>query len=98
VDEAPSPAPKQETVTSDKYEQMDARVRTGYYRIVGTDYEEKVRAGETTARIAKRTLGPDMECYIEVYNGLTSSSVLKEGQTVKIPKLEVKKKKKLNKN
>ena len=76
----------------DKYAQMDGRVRTGAYRIVGTDYEVKVKGGETTARVAKRTLGPDMECYIEVYNGLKPAAELKEGQSLKIPKLELKKK------
>lgn len=86
-------------VETDKYEQMDSRVRTGAYRIVGTDTEVKVRAGETIQRISRRTLGPDMECYIEVYNGLSSNAQLKEGQTLKIPKLELKKKKKqTNKN
>lgn len=86
-------------VETDKYEQMDSRVRTGAYRIVGTDMEVKVRAGETIQRISRRTLGPDMECYIEVYNGLSSNAQLKEGQTLKIPKLELKKKKKqTNKN
>lgn len=90
--------PKTEpAVQSDKYDKMDARVRTGAYRIVGTDHQEKVRAGETVARIARRTLGPDMECYIEVYNGLTAASQLKEGQVINIPKLELKKKKKQNK-
>ena len=90
--------PKQEPTTqSEKYEQMDARVRTGAYRIIGTDYQVKAGAGETVAKIARRTLGPGMECYVEVYNGLKSTSMLKEGQTVKIPKLEVKKKKKQNK-
>ena len=90
--------PKTEPVVqSDKYDKMDARVRTGAYRIVGTDHQEKVRAGETVARIARRTLGPDMECYIEVYNGLTAASQLKEGQVINIPKLELKKKKKQNK-
>ena len=107
VVETPKPAPKQEEApkakpesapaSSDMYEQMDARVRTGAYRIVGADYDVKVKAGETTARVAKRTLGPDMECYIEVFNGLNGASELKEGQTLKIPKLELKKKKKQNK-
>lgn len=77
-----------------KFEKMDARVRTGAYRIVGDDYEVKVKPGETLARVARRTLGPDMECYIEVYNGLTSASPLQEGQSIKIPKLQLKKKKK----
>ena len=94
----PEPKPEAKaSVTPDKYEQMDARVRTGAYRIVGLDYEMKVKAGETLAKLARRTLGPDMECYIEVFNGIKSSAELKEGQSIKIPKLELKKKKKANK-
>ena len=96
-EEAPKAKQESAPVAPDLYEQMDARVRTGAYRIVGADYDVKVKAGETTARVAKRTLGPDMECYIEVFNGLNSTSELKEGQTLKIPKLELKKKKKQNK-
>jgi LysM repeat protein len=99
VKEAPKAEPvKQEAaqteVKPDKYDQMDARVRTGAYRIVGTDHIVKVKAGETLPKIARRTLGPDMECYIEVFNGIKSSAELKEGQSIKIPKLELKKKKK----
>jgi len=89
--EEPKPAPKPSV---DKYAEMDPRVKHGAYRIVGDDFTVKVRAGETTARIAKRTLGAGMECYIEVYNGIKSNADLKEGQTIKIPKLEWKKKKK----
>ena len=77
-----------------KYEQMDGRVRTGAYRIVGTAEEVKAKEGETVGRISRRYLGPDMECYVEVYNGLKASTQLKAGQTIKIPKLEVKKLKK----
>lgn len=73
-----------------KYEAMDARVRTGAYGIVGTDRMEKVRPGDTMKRIARRTLGEGMECYIEVYNNMTTND-LKEGQEVKIPKLKLKK-------
>ena len=73
-----------------KYDAMDVRVRTGAYGIVGTDRMEKVRQGDTMKRIAKRTLGEGMECYIEVYNNKTTSD-LKEGQEVKIPKLKLKK-------
>lgn len=92
--EEPAPIQTEEVVNHRTYALKDARVRTGAYRIVGTDSEVTVRAGETVARVAKRTLGPGMECYIEVYNDITSKTVLKEGQTLKIPKLEVKKKKK----
>lgn len=73
-----------------KYETMDVRVRTGAYGIIGTDRIEKVRPGDTTKRIARRTLGEGMECYIEVYNHITTGD-LKEGQDVKIPKLKLKK-------
>lgn len=90
----PAPIQTEEVVNYRTYALKDARVRTGAYRIVGTDSEVTVRAGETVARVAKRTLGPGMECYIEVYNDITSKTVLKEGQTLKIPKLEAKKIKK----
>lgn len=90
----PAPLQTEEVVNHRTYALKDARVRTGAYRIVGTDSEVTVRAGETVARVAKRTLGPGMECYIEVYNDITSKTVLKEGQTLKIPKLEAKKIKK----
>jgi len=71
----------------------DPRLRYGAYRIVGEDYTIKVRPGETLARLAKRTLGPGMECYIEAFNGIKSNAELKEGQVIKVPKLELKKKK-----
>lgn len=90
----PAPIQTEEVVNYRTYALKDARVRTGAYRIVGTDSEVTVRAGETVARVAKRTLGPGMECYIEVYNDITSKTVLKEGQILKIPKLEAKKIKK----
>ena len=87
-----SEAPKDEML--DKYETMDARVRTGAYRIIGTDQVVKARAGDNVTRICRRTIGPGMECYLEVYNGLTSGAALTAGQEIKIPKLELKKKKK----
>ena len=98
---APKPAEpvaKPKEAALDKYEQMDSRVRTGAYRIVGLDQTVKVKAGETLQRISRRTLGPDMECYIKAYNGISSNAALKEGQSIKIPKLELKKKKKKSNN
>ncbi len=86
-------APAAQPESSEKYEQMDVRIRTGAYRIVGLDHIEKVRSGDNLARICKRTLGPGMECYIEVYNGIKGNSELKKGQEVKIPKLQWKRKK-----
>ena len=84
-----------------KYDTIDNRVRLGAYRIIGTDQIIKARKGDTSKRIARRTLGEGMECYIEVYNGISGRDTLKAGQEVKLPKLESKKKlssKKTNKN
>lgn len=76
-------------VVSDKYD-SDPRVRTGAYRIVGVDLVVTVGEHQTMATLSKRYLGPGMECYIEALNG---TSTIKSGQKVKIPKLELKKKK-----
>ena len=86
--------PQQQKEDSDwkKYEEKDARVRTGAYKIVGTDYTITVKSGDTMKRIANRVLGEGMECYIEVYNNISSGQALHEGQELKIPKLELKKK------
>ena len=87
-------AEKKDSVVLDQYEAKDIRVRTGGYRIIGTDRVMTIKEGDNLTRIAKRTLGPGMECYIEVYNDISSKTELKAGQTIKIPKLERKKKKK----
>lgn len=77
---------------SSKYDAMDNRVRTGAYRIVGTDCVVMVKKGETLKSISDRMLGPGMECYVEVYNGLKDGATLEEGGRLKIPKLELKRK------
>lgn len=68
----------------------DPRVRTGAYRIVGVANTVTVRSGQTIKSISKAYLGPGMECYVEAFNG--GITELKEGQTIKIPKLQHKKK------
>lgn len=73
----------------DKYD-SDPRIRTGAYRIIGVQQVVTAKAGQTLDVLSKRYLGPGMECYLEALNG---SSPLKEGQKIKIPKLELKKKK-----
>lgn len=70
--------------------EKDARVRTGAYYIIGTQETVKVRTGQTLKSISKYYLGEGMECYIEVYNGGVKE--VTEGQTLKIPKLQLKKK------
>lgn len=74
---------------SSKYNQ-DARVRTGAYRIIGVSEVVTAREGQTIKSLSQKYLGPGMECYVEALNG---NSLLKPGQKVKIPKLELKKKK-----
>ena len=95
--EAPkAEAPKTEAPKADQldqYQKKDTRVRTGAWRIVGTAQVVKVKEGETLAKISRRYLGPDMECYVEVYNNLTASTPLKAGQEIKIPQLKNKKSK-----
>lgn len=66
-------------------------VETGAYRIVGIDRTYKVKSGETIGSIARRFLGDGMDCYIQVCNGKTDVA---EGDMLKIPKLELKTKKK----
>jgi nucleoid DNA-binding protein len=76
----------------DKYAAKDDRVRLGAYRIVGLETEVKVQPGQTFRSICKAYLGPDMECYVEVFNDLPKNPTVKVGQVIKIPKVQVKKK------
>lgn len=77
-------------IASSQYDK-DARVRTGAYRIIGVAQAVTVGAGQTLEQISTRYLGSGMECYVEALNG---TSTVKAGQKIKIPKLELKKKKK----
>lgn len=77
-------------IASSQYDK-DARVRTGAYRIIGVAQTVTVGAGQTLEQISTRYLGSGMECYVEALNG---TSIVKAGQKIKIPKLELKKKKK----
>ena len=88
-EEARKQAEKHAAQASSKYDQ-DARVRTGAYRIIGVSAVVTAREGQTIKSPSQKYLGPGMECYVEALNG---TSLLKPGQKVKIPKLELKKKK-----
>ena len=90
----PQSAPKPAAEPVDPYAAKDDRVRLGAYRIVGLDHEVKVLAGQTFYSICRAHLGPDMQCYVEVYNGFPKNPKVKEGQVIKIPKLQLKKKRK----
>ena len=88
-EEARKQAEKHAVQASSKYDQ-DARVRTGAYRIIGVSEVVTAREGQTIKSLSQKYLGPGMECYVDALNG---TSLLKPGQKVKIPKLELKKKK-----
>lgn len=88
-EEARKQAEKHAAQASSKYDQ-DVRVRTGAYRIIGVSEVVTAREGQTIKSLSQKYLGPGMECYVEALNG---TSLLKSGQKVKIPKLELKKKK-----
>lgn len=82
-------AKEKQAADSSKYDQ-DVRVRTGAYRIVGVAQVVTVKGNQSIASISSKYLGPGMECYVEALNG---SGSVKDGQKIKIPKLELKKKK-----
>ena len=88
---AEKPVLSKEENPYDELNNSDARVRTGAYRIVGVKQVVKVQAGQTLASISRQHLGPGMECYLEVMN---KEKVLKKGDRVKIPELELKRHKK----
>ena len=94
-DEAKAKAKEEEKVASktasSAHYDKDVRVRTGAYRIVGVAQTVTVGAGQTLEQISTRYLGSGMECYVEALNG---TNTVKAGQKIKIPKLELKKKKK----
>lgn len=87
-----------DSVGHDKIDNARRLVKTGAYVIDGFDKSVKAKKGETIESISKYYLGDGMSCYIEVYNNKTS---IKEGETINIPKLKLKKKsaeKKVSKN
>ena len=61
----------------------------GAYRIVGTQETITVKEGQTMARLSKFYFGNGMECYLQIHNGVTE---VKPGMRLKIPKLQIKKK------
>ena len=73
----------------EKYAKMDSRMLAGGYYIVGLDTIVKARAGDNAEKISRRVYRSTKgSCYIEVYNGINSNTVLEEGRVIRIPKLE----------
>jgi nucleoid DNA-binding protein len=88
----PKAEPKKEEL--DQWSAKDERVRLGAYCIVGLSHEVTVLEGQTFYSICRAHLGPDMQCYVEVYNNLPRNPQIKTGQVLKIPKLELRKRRK----
>lgn len=82
---------KQKTDKEQAAYNKDVRILTGAYRIVGISHTVKVRGGQTLYSISRANLGPGMECYVEAVN--SGKTNFKAGETVKIPKLQIKKRK-----
>lgn len=71
------------------YDNKNAQVRTGAYRIIGVDNIITLKSDESVKSLSDRMLGPGMECYISVINDINESETLNKGQKIKIPKLEL---------
>ena len=69
----------------------DPRIRYGAYRITGVEQTVTVQKGQTFSSISKAYLGAEMECYMEAVNG--GKIDVKAGDKLKIPRLELRKKK-----
>lgn len=80
---------EEQAISTGKYNE-DVRVRTGAYRIVGVAEVVTAGEGQSLTSISNRYLGTGMECYVEALNGIKE---VKRGQKIKIPKLELKKRK-----
>lgn len=83
--------PKKEDVDYLKYDDMDVRVKTGAYYIIGTQSVVQAHEGDNVAKVSRRYLGEGMSCYVEVYNGMSASTPLQAGQEIKIPEIIMKK-------
>ncbi len=85
------PAPQPKTSGNQVLDRARLIMTHGAYRIVGTDQTITVRKGQTMQSIARTYLGSEMACYIQCHNNVAE---VQEGMKLKIPKLELKKKKK----
>lgn len=75
-------------MSMEDYDKMDQRVRLGAWVITGTKCEVTVKSGQTLKSISKSYLGPDMECYVEVYN---NKKTVNTGDVLKIPEVKPRK-------
>ena len=72
----------------------DRRLRFGAYEITGIDKVIRLKKGQTMKSYSNKTLGKDMVVYFQVLNGVEN---MKAGETLKVPKIRLKKKFRKNK-
>lgn len=77
-------------VTSEELERANEKVAYGAYRIVGVERVVTARAGQTLKAISDANLGPGAEAYVKALND--GVSTVSDGQKIRIPKVELKKK------
>ncbi|MBR3471647.1 MAG: HU family DNA-binding protein [Prevotella sp.] len=88
---SPSEAPLSQKDASQVLQNARTIMAHGAYNIVGTAQTITVKKGQTMKSISRTYLGSEMACYIQCHNNVAE---VKEGMQIKIPKLELKKKKK----
>ena len=92
VEQKAEPSAKADDVqfSDEDLARANQKVAYGAYRIVGIDRVVTARAGQTLKSISVANMGPGAEVYVYAVNeGVTT---LSEGQKVRIPKVELKKK------
>lgn len=72
--------------TEPDFKAMNQLIPYGAYDIVGVDTTIVVRQGQSLSFICRAYIGPDMESYIQVLNGIEN---INPGDTIKIPKLQL---------
>lgn len=84
--------PSEETATNNELTQVnkDPRVRAGAYDIVAIDTTVVLRHGQTMQRYCHATLGDEMIVYFQALNG---RDAMAEGDTMKVPKVKMRKRK-----
>ena len=85
------PTPKQVQSPIDdteKFKQLsnDKRIRYGAYDIIGIEKVVVLKKGQTMQSYSRKALGPDMVAYFQVLNNATTMAA---GDTMKVPKVEL---------
>jgi nucleoid DNA-binding protein len=79
---------------SEKYDQRNRMVKYGAYKIIGMEKVVTLKSGENLNLLALKNFGSkDMLCYILAMNDMSKDVIVKEGQKIMIPKLELRHKK-----